>query len=207
MEQIQEPSQARQDAAVAVRRLVHGLVGNHGTEADLAELARVASELADRLEASERRMRPASQVARHTEPVDDGGHLGCWPDCMVAGEAHPYGTGLHGYRDGDEAVVEVVLGRAHEGPPGRAHGGMVAALFDEAMGFATSMKAIPTYTAWLRVDYRAPMPLAKPIELRARMTDQEGRKAFVAATATCEGQLLAEAEGLFVIPREHLAPD
>ena len=33
-------------------------------------------------------------------------------------------------RDGDEAVAQVCLGAAFEGAPGRAHGGVVAAVFD-----------------------------------------------------------------------------
>ena len=38
------------------------------------------------------------------------------------------------WREGDVAVMEVTLGRAFEGAPGRAHGGIVAALLDETMG-------------------------------------------------------------------------
>ena len=182
---------------------MHGLVGHDSDDDDLAELARVVDDLAERLERSPRRVRPEDQMVRFSEPVPEGGELSCWPDCMIAGTAHPYGTGLRGRRDGDDAVVEVVLGPGHEGPPGRAHGGMVASLFDEVMGFALWMEARPAFTAWLRVDYRAPTPLAEPIELRASVTSRDGRKVFVGATATHDGQVVAEAEGLFVIPREY----
>jgi acyl-coenzyme A thioesterase PaaI-like protein len=199
----EQPSQARLDAAAAARRLVHGLVGHHASDDDLVEVARVVGELAERVSAGERRVRPDDQITRFSEPVPEGGELSCWPDCMIAGVAHPYGTGLQGRREGDEAVVEVVLGPAHEGPPGRAHGGMVASLFDEVMGFALWMEAIPGYTAWLRVDYRAAMPLAEPLELRARVMGRDGRKVFLTGTATHDGRVLAEAEGLFVIPRDH----
>jgi len=202
MDDHQQTSQARIDAAESVRRLVHGLVGHHGSDVDLAEVARVAGRLADTLEAGELRVRPADQMLRYELPVAEGGDLSCWPDCMIAGTAHPNGTGLHAHREGDEAVATVVLGPAHEGPPGRAHGGMVASLFDEVMGFAMWMEALPAYTAWLRVDYRAPVPVGEPVEFRARITGRERRKAFMAATARCGGEIVAEAEGLFVVPRE-----
>lgn len=203
MNQESPPSAARLDAADAVRRLVHSLVGRHGSEADLAEVATLANGLADRLDATSTRQRPAGQMLRYESPVADGDELSCWPDCMIAGVAHPYGTGLDASRQGDEAVAQVTLGPAHEGPPGRAHGGIVASLFDEVMGFALWMEAIPAFTAWLRVDYRAPVPLGRSVELRGRVARREGRKAFLAATASCDGELIAEAEGLFVVPREY----
>ncbi len=198
-----EPSRARLDAAAAIRRLVNGLVGYGGSEATLAEVAAVAGGLADRLECGERRVRPPAQILRYTEPVAEGGELSCWPDCMVAGTAHPTGTGIRSHRHGDAAVASVVLGPAHEGLPGRAHGGIVASLFDEVMGFALWMDVIPAYTAWLRVDYRAPVPLGQPLDLRATVTGRDGRKLFLTGTASTDGTTVADAEALFVVPREH----
>ncbi|MGI9594840.1 MAG: PaaI family thioesterase [Acidimicrobiales bacterium] len=201
-ESSRESSGARVEAAASVRRLIHGLVGHDGPEIDLAEVARQAGELADRLERGPRRVRPEGNMVRYPQPVADGAELTCWQDCMIAGEAHPQGTGLEAYRDGDEAVAQVELGPAHEGPPGRAHGGMVASLFDEVMGFALWMDSVPAYTAWLRVDYRRPMPLAEPIELRASISGRERRKLFLTSTARSNGEILAEAEALFVIPKD-----
>lgn len=201
----QEASQVRIDAAAAVRRLVHAMVGHHGTDAELVEVAEAANGLAKRLEQGERRIRPSDMMLRYDQPVADGGELTCWPDCMVAGSAHPNGTGLVGRRQGDEVIATVTLGPAHEGPPGRAHGGMIASLFDEAFGFALWMEAVPAYTAWLKVNYRQPVPLGWELVIRASMSERDGRKLFVAGTAAVDGDVLADAEGLFVVPREFAA--
>ncbi|MGH1493800.1 MAG: PaaI family thioesterase [Acidimicrobiales bacterium] len=198
-----QASKVRADAAASVNELIHSMVGYEGSDDDLAAVAKVAAELAERLRQGPRRVRPAGQMLRYEEPVPDGGELSCWPDCMIAGQAHPQGTGLIGRRDGDEVVAQVTLGPAHEGPPGRAHGGMIASLFDEVMGFALWMDAVPAFTAWLRVEYRQPVQLETPVELRCSVTGRERRKVFLSGTALVDGEVVAEAEGLFVIPRDH----
>lgn len=202
MSQHQEASSARIDAAAAVRRLIHAMVGSEGAEEDLLAVTAATNELAARIEAGPPRRRSSDLMLRYPEPVGDGGELTCWPDCMVAGVAHPHGTGLRGRREGDEVVADVVLGPAHEGPTGRAHGGMIASLFDEVFGFALWMEAVPAYTAWLKVDYRKPVPLGERLELRATTTERDGRKMLVAGTVSVDGEVLAEASGLFVVPRE-----
>ena len=202
MTQQLETSQARVDAAAAVRRLIHAVVGHDAGDDELARVAAQASDLADRLEGAERRVRPAGHLLRYESPVADGGELTCWPDCMIAGEAHPTGTGLRGHRVGDEVEAEVVLGPAHEGPPGRAHGGMVASLFDEVFGLAMWMDAVPGYTARLEVSYRQPTPLGRPIRLRCRVDRRDGRKIHVTGTAHDGETLVADAAGLFIVPRD-----
>ncbi len=54
-------------------------------------------------------------------------------DSVVAGAANPMGLGAQLWRDGDVACMRVTLGKAFEGAPGRAHGGVVAALLDESL--------------------------------------------------------------------------
>lgn len=197
------PTPARLEAAAAVRRLVHAMAGHLGEDEQLQEVARAANELAEGLERQPNRVRPTDQLLRYPEPVAEGGDLSCWPDCMVAGVAHPSSTALRGRRQGDESVITVTLGPANEGLPGMAHGGIVASLFDEAMGFAGWMDVVPTVTAWLRIEYRAPVPIGRPLEVRARMASRDGRKIMMEGRATVDGELVAEAEGLFIVPREH----
>jgi acyl-coenzyme A thioesterase PaaI-like protein len=101
-------------------------------------------------------------------------------------------------RDGDDAVLRARSGEAFEGAPGRAHGGMVAALFDEVMGFVLSITCTPAFTGRLTVTYRAPVPLGVPLEFRARLTRRDGRKLLMAGEARRGDTVLAEAEALFV---------
>ena len=69
-------------------------------------------------------------------------------------------------REGDEAVLTVTLGSAFEGAPGRAHGGVVATLIDEAMGMVLHIVGTPAFTGRLTVNYRAPTPLNEHLEDR-----------------------------------------
>ena len=105
------------------------------------------------------------------------------------------------WRTGDEAVVEVALGPAFEGAPGQAHGGVVAALFDEVMGLALSVTGSLAFTGKLAVTYQAPTRWA------SRCGPRPGRRTAAVASLTIAAELhsgptlLAEAEGLFIAVR------
>jgi acyl-coenzyme A thioesterase PaaI-like protein len=109
------------------------------------------------------------------------------------------GVAIKVHREGAEAVAKVTLGPAFEGAPGRAHGGVVAAIFDDAMGFVLSMERTPAYTGRLTVSYLAPTPVGEELEFRARLRDRTGRKLFIDGTAYHGSARVAEAEGLFIV--------
>ena len=102
-------------------------------------------------------------------PPPDGRGRTNFPYDIVTGKANPMGMAADITRDGDVAVLRIALGPAFEGAPGRAHGGAVAALVDEVMGFVLSIHATPAYTGRLTVTYRAPTPLGVELEIRARL--------------------------------------
>ena len=101
--------------------------------------------------------------------------------------------------EGPHIEGEVTFGPAYEGPPGHVHGGVVAAMFDELLGFA---QMSPGFTATMTVRYRRPTPLGRRLRLWARVERTEGRKRTVRGTCELDGLLLSEAEGLFVAPRD-----
>jgi acyl-coenzyme A thioesterase PaaI-like protein len=121
-----------------------------------------------------------------------------FPDCIMTGPANPMGVAAETLRDGDDAVVRATLGPAFEGAPGRSHGGVVAALFDEVMGFVLSIACTPAFTGRLSVTYRAPVPLGVPLEFRARLTRRDGRKLLIGGDARHHDVVLAQAEALFI---------
>ena len=53
-------------------------------------------------------------------------------------------------------------------------------------------------TGTLKIRYRRPTPLLAPLELAARCTGKEGRKVFAWGGIYYQGQLTAEAEGVFI---------
>jgi hypothetical protein len=93
----------------------------------------------------------------------------------------------------------VVFGAAYEGPPGHVHGGLVAAMFDELLGFAQLSAG---FTGTLTVRYRKPTPLHKTLTMKAWPDRVDGRKRIIKGTCHDGETLLSEAEGLFIAPRD-----
>ena len=101
-------------------------------------------------------------------------------------------------------AAEVSLDDDLNGFADRTHGGVVAALLDEAMGWATVLAAQRfTYTVELTVRYRHPVPTGKPLEVLGWVTRHTRRLSFAAAEIRDhEGAVLASAEGKFMLTSE-----
>lgn len=129
--------------------------------------------------------------------------------CFVCGLSNPFGLHLRFYNTGlGEVSAEVTLPEQFEGYPGVVHGGIVAAMLDEAAGRSHMMgeDARFMYTARLEVRYRKNVPVGKPIRLVGKAGTSKRRTA-VATSAVYdeESNLLAEAEALLVdIPQDVL---
>jgi acyl-coenzyme A thioesterase PaaI-like protein len=117
---------------------------------------------------------------------------------IVSGGGNPMGQNAELWREGDVAVMEVTLGRAFEGAPGRAHGGAVAALLDETMGVVHIINEALAYTAQLNITFLAPTPIGEPIVARAWLARREGRKLFIEASLRSGERDLASATALFI---------
>lgn len=176
---------ARAAAADALRRFGHAL---HSTEADVELLDRVrrgADAITAELAGAPPRVRDLERLRQQiwVAPVEDGGPMDHFDDCFVSGPWNPMGIGVEVRRDGDEAVATVTLGPAYEGAPGRSHGGIVAAIFDDVLGCLLRLVRRPAFTGELTVRYLAPTPIETPLEFRARVVAIEGRKIDTEAEA------------------------
>ena len=100
-----------------------------------------------------------------------------------------------------EVVADVTFGDAYEGPPGHVHGGLIAAIFDEVLGFAQALSGAPGMTGKLEITYRAPTPLHTPLRVVGRFERIDGRKIFTTGTIHAGDRLCAEAKGLFISVR------
>ncbi len=93
----------------------------------------------------------------------------------------------------------VVLNRLYEGPPGSAHGGYLAGLFDAMLGDTQRLvPGSPAVTGRLSLRYRQRTPLDTPLVFRSWVETARGRRLIIKGTCEVEGSLTAEAEGLFV---------
>jgi len=196
---------ARVRAATALRRLGHAIVSHDVPASTFDSVASQVESWLPSIESSPGRSRSIETMKRHAfERPPEGSKIGTFPDCVVSGDANPMGLDVQFFREGDEAVSHVVLGPAFEGAPNRAHGGVVAAVFDDLMGFILTIHESPAYTAELTVRYKRPTPVGEEIEFRARLVDRRGRRLQIEAEATDRsGTKIATAVGLFItIPRE-----
>lgn len=116
----------------------------------------------------------------------------------LVGLANPVAPPVTLWTDGDVVRGRVVFGTAYQGPPGAVHGGVVAALFDEVLGFAEWMTGNPGMTGTLKVRYRKPTPLRTELRVEATVERVDGRKIFTAARLYDGDTVTADAEGIFI---------
>jgi hypothetical protein len=181
-----------------LRRIINRLALVRPPAQDSASAAAAAAEFADRLDGM--RVRGGSWEVSEAglEPRDFVEHS------PLSGLSNPLAPPMYAriVDDGDGAfhiAGTCTFGSAYEGPPGHAHGGLVAAMFDELLGFAQLSAG---FTGSLTVRYRKPTPLHKQLSLRAWQVRADGRKRIIQGTCHLGETLLSEAEGLFIAPRD-----
>jgi uncharacterized protein (TIGR00369 family) len=123
-------------------------------------------------------------------------------DCFVCGVENHYGLALAFYERGTgEVVCRVRLPDRYQGFPGLAHGGVLAAMLDEAAMRAAMAGDDQRFmlTARMTIHYRKPVPVGEPLELVGRLLKQSGRLSTAQAQLRLpDGSLAAEAEAVLV---------
>lgn len=92
------------------------------------------------------------------------------------------------------------------GHPGTAHGGLLSALFDEAMGCCVGALRtkpeemnMPMFTGYLNTIYKAQVEVPSVIAIRTRLERNEGRKWFlVGELVGSDGKVRTTAECLYI---------
>jgi uncharacterized protein (TIGR00369 family) len=121
--------------------------------------------------------------------------------CFACGKDNPHGMHLKFFIDeaSRQAVCKFKLARRYQGPPGHAHGGIIATILDEAMGKINKLSNVIALTRNMRVDYLKPVPLGKPLTVTGRSQQVSGREHInVAEITSDEGVILARSTGTFI---------
>lgn len=193
---------ARVAASNSLRDLNHAFVRAHPTDdAIYAEIQERATALTEVLDAAPRRNRLEMMQAardRHGGTFPVGIAAGGFNDRAVAGLANPGAVDIEVEPGGDEVVARIFFRKGFEGPPGRTHGGIVAAAFDDVTGFIIGRIGQPAFTGELTVRFVGPVPIETPIEMRARLDGQERRKLFISAEATANGEVVATCKAIYI---------
>ena len=128
--------------------------------------------------------------------------------CFVCGHRNSYGLHLFFRLEQHTIVADFQPREEHQGFPGVIHGGIVAAVLDEALGRTSLLGDTRewTMTGRLEVRYRRYVPYGPLLRVRAKL-DSDRRRALQASgvltLADNESDVLAEGHGTFL----PLSPD
>jgi acyl-coenzyme A thioesterase PaaI-like protein len=192
---VPEQVAASRRAADAARRVVAGLTGTPVDAPTLDEVTAALEHVAAVLEPHQLRSRfEGTKGLRGGATADPR----VWESHPLLGPSHPFAPPMRVERHGERAVATATYTHVYEGPPGAVHGGVVAAAFDIVLGSTASIVQRPGLTGTLTVRYRKAMPLYTEIRFEGWIERVDERKTLVAANAIAGGELIAEAEGIFV---------
>ncbi len=124
--------------------------------------------------------------------------------CFVCGQRNPFGLRLVFRIDNHTVVADFQPREEHQGFPGVIHGGIVAALLDEALGRTSMLGSHPewTMTGRLELRYRRYVPYGPLLRVRASLGVERRRMhqaSGILTLASDERTVYAEAQGTFML--------
>lgn len=148
-------------------------------------------------------------IARHAWKVGDElpSHN---DDCIICGRSSVTSPMVQRFtvRDASTVCARVRFDARHQGAPAYAHGGLVAAVLDDACGYVSFLVQRMFVTAHLKVDYRRPVLLDHEYDVHARCSGIDGRKVHLESELLDgDATIVAEGRGLFItVDGEHFRP-
>jgi len=122
--------------------------------------------------------------------------------CFGCGSGNALGLGMKFYTDGRSVASSLVVPEHLCGWSRVVHGGIVATILDEIMGWSAIylMKKV-ALTKRLTVDYLKPTPVGQTLFVEGRASDQPDARHVViqAAIHTPDNEISARSEGLFTL--------
>ena len=129
--------------------------------------------------------------------------------CFGCGDDNHAGLHLKFFVDeAGRVLCRFRLAAQFQGPPGHAHGGIIATVLDEAMSKANRHRNIVAMTRHMSIDYRRPVPLENDLILEGwsekDTQSASGHKQQCSAEIRdASGTVLASATGIFIeVPAE-----
>ncbi len=128
-----------------------------------------------------------------------GAHYGL---CFGCGGEQAHGLHLEARAgDGVCLTAEFTVRREHQGAPGLAHGGVLAAALDEALGSLNWLLRTIAVTGRLETDFVAPVAVGTTLHLAAEVVAVAGRKIYSTAVGRVDGPdgpVAVRADALFI---------
>lgn len=136
---------------------------------------------------------------RNREPLLNS-RWGFESSCFVCEERNDDGLRIPYFhdRDDDEVVADFQLGEQFSGAPSYVHGGVVLAVLDEAMAWATiAIGGLFAVTKETTTRFHRPVRVGAPYQVRARLTDRGDDLRCEAGVVDAHGERCATAAATF----------
>ena len=121
--------------------------------------------------------------------------------CFACGQDNAQGMHLKFHLDEARrrSYCKFRLQKKYQGPPGHAHGGIIATILDEAMGKVNKLRSVIALTKQMEIEYLKPVPLDTPLLVEGHEKSVRGRKHINAAEIRNQkNEVLARGRGLFI---------
>jgi len=113
--------------------------------------------------------------------------------CFGCGGDNPIGLKLSFQWDGKVAKAEFTPTEFYQGWSGVVHGGIIACLLDEAIGYAALFKGLHCVTAEMQVRLRRPVSIGETLIITSSLTKQNRKLAKAKASISLkDGTPIAE---------------
>lgn len=190
-----DAADATDELVGSIRDLVDACVRSQVGGEEMAAVATQVRALTDRL-LTRAETGPLGAATLDSGALSDAGN-------PMVGHRNPIAPPLEITGDAQGTMrATFTFGAAYEGPPGCLHGGWVAAVLDQVVGTAPFQIGKWGMTAYLNTTYRRPTRLGVEHVVDARIDRVEGWKVFASGEIRDpDGEVTAEAEALFVVPR------
>jgi len=118
---------------------------------------------------------------------------------FVHGLGNPHGLHLQYHLAGDRVVTTWVAGDEHSGFPGFVHGGLIAAVLDDAMGRCSVLHRRWVVTGRMETRFRDAAPIGAALRVEGWITRLTRRVMTAEALMTLEdGSVVAGATGTYL---------
>ncbi|MBI2435480.1 MAG: PaaI family thioesterase [Candidatus Hydrogenedentes bacterium] len=121
---------------------------------------------------------------------------------FVSGEPEGDRLRIHYYLREEDNVLfaKAWFGLGAEGPPGHAHGGSMAAVLDEVMGFACWVAGHPVVAATITINFKKQLPLHQVYWVESHLERVDGRKVHTTSRLfdPATQKVFADGAGLFI---------
>lgn len=186
----------------ALKAITDRMVRCDAPQAELEEIAAQLEAVAARAAGYGRRSQQAIYERFFSRTASQQDVLDILDYEIFTGRSTPISPPMQLWLDGDVVRGKANLGLPFQGPPGRVHGGVIAAMLDVLMAKTQDLTRTMGVTGTLNIRYIRATPLKTDIDMEARVLRTEGRKLFCEGRFFVNGEQTVHADGIWIAMRD-----